>query len=92
MNSFKQVLLQMQVAGRGGLFSINDGIFDEKQNLFILYSFGGSTVVFGFCLFVVEKNVCTYSKSLSSVFKWNFLQKEKTKHGAYLCKCCCHSI
>lgn len=54
MNSFKQVLLQMQVAGRGGLFSINDGIFDEKQNLFILYSFGGSTVVF-VCLLVVEK-------------------------------------
>lgn len=58
MNSFKQVLLQMQVAVRGGLFSINDGIFDEKLNLFILYSFGGSTVVFVFlfaCLFVVEK-------------------------------------
>lgn len=48
MNSFKQVLLQIQVAGRGGLFSINDGIFDEKQNLFILYSFGVSKVAFVF--------------------------------------------
>lgn len=48
MNSFKQVLLQMQVAGRGGLFSINDGIFDEKQNLFILYSFGVSKAFFIF--------------------------------------------
>ncbi len=38
----------MQVAGRGGLFSINNGIFDEKQNLFILYIFGVSKVVFVF--------------------------------------------
>lgn len=45
----------MYVAGRGGLFCINDGIFDEKQNLFILYTFGVSAVCFFLCLLGEEK-------------------------------------
>lgn len=61
MNSFKQVLLQMQVAVRGGLFSINDGIFDEKRNFSAL---GAPRLFLFFCLFVYF----IIPKSLSSEF------------------------